>query len=106
MEMAVERTGIERGGLAQVELVKLMSVLVSAAANCGTEAVRGTHLPGMVTSMFWGPGPLVCALVPVKMLAEPASGVGVIIALVFVVRNRHAGLKWVVQAASLHVLVQ
>jgi hypothetical protein len=39
MEMAVERTGIERGGLAQVELVKLMSVLVSAAANCGTEAV-------------------------------------------------------------------
>jgi hypothetical protein len=63
----------------------------------------------MVTSMFWGPGPLVCALVPVKMLplcAEPASGVGVIIALVFVVRNCHAGLKWVVQAASLHVLVQ
>jgi hypothetical protein len=77
--MAVEWTGIERGGLAQLELVKLMSVLVSAAANCGTEAVQGTHLPGMVTSMFWGPGPLVCALVPVEMLrpgAAPASKVG------------------------------
>jgi hypothetical protein len=109
MEMAVERTRIERGGLAQVELVKLMSVLVSAAANCGAEAVRGTHLPSMVTSMFWGPGPLVCALVPVEMLppcAEPASGVGVILALIFAARKHHAGLKWVAQAASLHVLVQ
>jgi hypothetical protein len=107
--MAVEWTGIERGGLAQLELVKLMSVLVSAAANCGTEAVQGMHLPGMVTSMFWGPSPLVCALVPVEMLrpcAEPASGVGVILALVFAARNCCAGLKWAAQAAGLHVLVQ
>jgi hypothetical protein len=31
------------------------------------EAVQGVHLPGMMTSMFLGPGPLVCAL-PVEML--------------------------------------
>jgi hypothetical protein len=72
-------------------------------------ALQGMHMLGMMTSMFWGQGWLVYVLVPVEMLppcTEPASGVGVILALVFVARNCHVGLKWTAQAAGLHVLVQ
>jgi hypothetical protein len=43
-------------------------MLVFAALERGAEAVQGLCFLGMVTSMFLGPSPLVCALVPVEML--------------------------------------
>ena len=72
-------------------------------------AVQRVHLPGMMTSMFWGPGPLVCALVPVEMLqpcAAPALRVGAMLALISTARKRRAGVDWAAQVVGLYILVQ
>jgi hypothetical protein len=47
-----EWSEIAEKGLVRLELVGPMSVLVLATANRGAEPVQGTHLLGMVSSMF------------------------------------------------------
>jgi hypothetical protein len=54
------------------------------------------HLLDMVTLVFLGLGPLVCALVPVEMFqlcAVSPSMVEEILALVFTARKHHASIK-------------
>ncbi len=73
-----------------------MSVLVLKAAGRGADAVQGTRLLDMVTLVFWGLGPLVCALVPVEMFQScraPPSTVGGILALIFAARKHRAGIN-------------
>ena len=109
VKMTVEWAESARKGSAQLEPVESISVLVLAAADCSTEAVQGVHLPGMMTSMFWGPGPLVCALVPVEMLqpcAAPGLMVGEMPALISMARKRCAGVNWAAQVVGLYILVQ
>jgi hypothetical protein len=92
----------------QLGLVQSMSMLVLVVAGCGAEAVQDMHLPGMMTSMFWGLGLLVSALVPVEMLqlcAAPASRVGAMLALISVARKRRPGVDRAAQVVRLYVHV-
>jgi hypothetical protein len=109
IKMTVGWAEIAETRLEQLELVESMYVLVFAALKRGAEAVQGLCSLCMITSMFLGPGPLVCALVPVEMLqlgAAPASRVGAMLASMLAARKCRAEVKWMAQVAGLSALVQ
>ena len=108
VEIAVEITEI--GGMRQVQLGPVMSMsgLMSVAEKCGVKAIRGLRPPGMMTSVHWAPGPLLCVLARPEMFRSceaDALRVGARLASVLVLKTRCAEGNWTVRVADQHGLV-
>ena len=108
VEIAVELTEI--AGMRQVQLGSVMSMsgLMSLAEKCGAKAIRGLRPPGMMTSVHWAPGPLLCVLARPKMVRSceaHALRVGAKLASVLVLKTRRAEGNWTVRVADQHGLV-